>query len=142
MGAFAAAPLLLGGLTVATGVLGYQASVNAGKLSEIEASQKAQQESDAAKEREIDRKRRLVRAISNQTATAAARNIDISSGSARAVALSDIRAAERDQLGDTVNTSRRRRSLLFQGSQAAAQGRLQGAASLLDTGINAYRDFG
>lgn len=140
MGAFAVP--LMAAATVASAGLAYKAQTDAGKLAEIEGKERAEQERQAAQDREIDRKRRLMRALGNQQATAAARNLDINIGSTQAIALHDIKQAERDQLVDTVNTDRRRRSLIFAGNQANRTARIGANASLIDAGMDAYRDFG
>lgn len=136
MGWFAALPALTQfaiGSTVVAGGLQYKASVDAGKAAEIGYKQQAQAERDAAQEREVERKRRLVSALGSQVNAAAAGNVDIGGGSPQAIARRDVQFAQGDYLADTASTQRRARSLLMQGRSAAAQGRLQGYASLVDT---------
>lgn len=139
MGAFAAMPLayqLMIGATVASGAMTAKAASDAGKAQKIELQVAADQERDMAREREVDRRRTLVRALSSQVTTRAAQGLDMS-GSARAIATSDAAQADIGLLTDRVNTSRMATSLRRQGRQAVRQGRLGAGASLLDAGTKA-----
>lgn len=136
MGAFAAMPLAYKMMIAATAASGAMTAVsarNAGKAQQIELNQAAIQEQDAARESELDRRSRLVRALSSQVTTRAAQGIEMS-GSARAIALSDASEADLGLMTDRVNVGRRTTSLRRQGRQAAAQGRIGAASSILDTG--------
>lgn len=124
--------------TVASGLVGAKASIDAGKAQNIAYKQQAQAERDAAQQREVERKRRLIGALGGQVVSAAAGNVDISSGSPRAVAKYDIQQAQRDYLHDTAVTGRRARSLIMAGQAAQQQGYYGAFTSLADSGARAY----
>lgn len=139
MGAFAAMPLaykLLIGATVASSAMAAKSSKDAGKAQEIEFKQAAIQEQDAARESELDRRSRLVRALSSQVTTRAAQGLDMS-GSAQAIAMSDASSADLGLLTERVNVGRRMTSLRAQGREASRQGRIGAATSILDGAVTA-----
>jgi hypothetical protein len=131
---------LMIGATVASGAAAGVSARNAGKAQKIELEQAAIQEQDAARESELERRTRLVRALSSQVTTRAAQGLDMS-GSARAIALSDASEADLGLLTDRVNSQRRATSLRNQGRQAAAQGRIGMFTSILDAGISAGQTY-
>lgn len=119
-------------LTVGSGVMSARASRAAGKAEQARAEMQAKAEGDAARQREIERKRHLLRALSSQQARAAALGLEFS-GSIAGVAERDIQDATNDLLLDRANTRSRQRALRFGGEMARFQGRTQARASLLDT---------
>jgi hypothetical protein len=138
MGAFAALPLaykMMIAATVASGAASARQSVVAGKAQKVEYEVAADQERDAAKARELDRRSRLVRALSSQVTTRAAQGLSME-GSPAAIAQADASAADLAGLTDRVNTSRTTLSLRRQGRQAARSGRISAATTLLDTAVN------
>lgn len=123
--------------TAATGYMSYRSSVEAGKAQNAQAKMAANQEADAAREREIDRRRSLLKALATQTAAAGTAGVSTRSGTALAsLAREQIKEAKNDTLLDTVNTGRERNKLLAMGKNAKMLGRMQGASSLLDTAVN------
>ncbi len=119
------------------GVQAKQAGVAADRATRIEANQ----ERDAARGREIDRRRALLAALASQNAAAGAGGVAFSGGLA-AAARRDVADARRDSLTDTVNTDARVRALRSQGRSARMIGNLGAAKSLLDTGVQGYQSFG
>lgn len=139
-----------GGSAVAGGIalvglgLGVASAVqqrNAGKDQEALLKSQAKNESIAAEQREIERRRSLVRALASQNAAAGAAGIE-TGGSASAIARADIRDAQNDLLYDTYNSSARQRALRSQASNAARIGNTNAAVSLLDTARTAQRELG
>lgn len=136
MGTFALAAIALG-----SGVLAAGAQYRAGKQQEIQYKQEAKQEGDSAKQREIERKRNLLRALASQRATAAAMGAEFS-GSLANIAQVDIEEAATDLAVDSVNSARRQRVLRLSGSEASRAGTVAAAGSLLDSADNAYDKLG
>lgn len=101
----------------------------------------AKQEKDAARGREIERRRGLLQALASQNATAGAQGVAFT-GSKQAIARKDISEARSDLLYDTVNTRRNVRMLKARGSSARQAGDFGAASSLLDSGARAYNTFG
>jgi hypothetical protein len=133
MGAFAAAvPYILEGATVAAGVYSAVQQRNAGIQQQFQYKEQAAQEGDAARQREIDRKRNLLRALASQNAAAGANGISFD-GSAANLARVDIEQSNSDSLIDNVNSGRRGRVLQMGGREARRSGDLAAAGSLLDT---------
>lgn len=104
----------------------------AGKAQEIETQIAAKSEGDAARQREIQRKKNLLRAISSQTASAAAAGVSLE-GSPMSLINLDIAESKEDYDIDSVNTKTRQRALRFQGSNARTGANAAANASLLDT---------
>lgn len=127
-------------LTVAAGTAAAIQQRNAGIAVSNEAKLEAKKEGDAARGREIERRRDLIRAISSQNARAGALGI-ATTGSVGAIARADIRDAQNDLLTDSVNTQTRQSILRSQARNARAQGNLGAVTSLLDTGAKAYKQL-
>jgi hypothetical protein len=136
MGTFALAAIALG-----SGALAAGAQYRAGKVQEIQYKQEAKQEGDQSRQREIDRKRTLLRALASQRASAAAAGADFS-GSLANIAEVDIEEAATDLLVDQVNAGRRQRALRLAGRESSRAGTTAAAGSLLDSGVNAYEKLG
>lgn len=136
MGQFALIAVALAG----TGLAAAQ-QYRSGKLQEYQFKAEAAQEGDAARQREIDRKRNLLRALASQRASAAAGGADFS-GSLGNLARVDIEQAATDLEYDKVNTGRRTRVLRASGKEAAKAGELAAGASLLDGASRTYRAQG
>jgi hypothetical protein len=139
MGAFA--PILLAVTTVASGAASAALQRRSGKLQEIQYKENAKQEGDAAKQREIDRKRNMLRALASQNAAAGASGADFA-GSLQNIARVDIERAATDLNTDRTNTSRRTRVLNASGKEAARSGDIAAAGSLIDTAGQAYKNLG
>lgn len=136
MGQFALAALAIGSGVVAAGM-----QYRSGKLQQIQYKQEAKQEGDQAKQREIERKKNLLRALASQNASAGASGAEFS-GSLSNLARIDIEEAATDLSVDSVNSSRRQRALRLSGKEASKAGTAAAAGSLLDSADNAYDKLG
>lgn len=136
MGTFALAAVALG-----SGVLAAGQQYRAGKQMEIQYKQEAAQEGDQARQREIERKRNLLRALASQRASAAASGANME-GSLANLARVDIEQAATDLEYDQTNTSRRGRVLRGAGREAVRSGTIAAGASLLDSAQNSYKALG
>ena len=110
----------------------------AGKVEEAQSVIDAAAEGDAGRNREILRKRNLLRAISSQVAKAGATGVAFSEGSPARIAQLDIDEATDDLLIDTASTRQAQRSRLSQGRIARFVGNKQSALTLLDTAVRAF----
>lgn len=99
-----------------------------------EAEAQSRREGDAARFREIERRRELVAALANQAAVAGAAGI----GPDLSVMTSDIKAAENDILYDKANTRTEQAMLRARGKNAKRIGTLGAGASLLQGIGSAY----
>lgn len=135
---------IAGGLTVAGAAAGissaYQAR-EAGKVANAEYKLQAVQEGDAARGREIERRRSLLSSLATQNAVAGAQGVGIQ-GSNAAIAGADIRNARNDLMIDTANTKTRQNLLRARGSNAQKAGNAQAISSLIDTAITTYKKLG
>lgn len=130
MGQFAMPALIA--LTAVSGVVQYKAQQDAGKVASAEAKLAARKEGDAARAREIERRRALVRSLASQNAQAGAYGI-ATEGSPRAIAYGDVTQFQNDLLTDTVNTKNQQNLYRTQGKNARASARIGGVTTLLDT---------
>lgn len=119
--------------TVATGVSSARASRAAGKAQQAETEIAARAEGDAARQREIERKKNLMRAISSQQAFAGAAGVSARTGSPASLINLDIAEANADRDVDNLNSKTRQRALRFQGANARAAGNAAARTTLLDT---------
>ncbi len=119
--------------TVGAGVASARNTRAAGKAHEIETKIAAQAEGDAARQREIERKRNLLRSISSRQAYAAAAGVKDNEGSQASLINLDIAEAGKDSVVDNTNTKVRQRALNFQGANARSGANSAARASLLDT---------
>lgn len=110
-----------------------RSSRNAAKATEIQYEEQAKDEASAARDRELERRRRLVSALSSQAASAGAAGIDQSVGTRKAIAINDIKASETENVTDAARSNRRSRYYRQAGSNAAAQSDLQAAGTVLNT---------
>lgn len=132
----AAVPYIVAAATVGSAYAGIRSSRNAAKATEIQYQEQAKDEQSAARDREIERRRNLVRALSSQAAAAGAAGIDPSVGTRKAIAITDIKNANTDSLVDRSRSNRRSLLLRQAGSNARAQGNLQAAGTALDAGAS------
>lgn len=132
MGA-AAVPLLVG-LTVASTAYSVKQSIDAGKIANAEAKIAANREGDAARQREIERRRALLRSLGSQAAGAGARGIDPNATLANA----DIQYATDDLFTDRSNTAQTQAMLRLQGQNAKRAGKVGAVTSLLDGATGVY----
>lgn len=124
--------------SVYTGVASSQAARSAGQAQKQQYKLESRQEGDAARQREIERRRALLTALSSQNAAAAAGGILLPT----AVAERDIRQAASDLSYDRANTATRQNILKVGGQNAVIQGNALATASLLDTAVNTYNTYG
>jgi hypothetical protein len=102
-------------------------------MQQAQAEINANAEGDAARARETQRKKLLLRAISSQVAEAGASGIRFSEGSPEQIARLDIDESRRDIEFDRANTLQRQRGLRSQGRAARIAGNARAASTLLDT---------
>lgn len=121
-------------LSTYAGVTAAKEQRRAGKFAEAQAGIDAKAEGDAARQREIERKRGLMRALSSQVASAGARGVGLE-GSLAQIAQLDIARSREDIDIDTANTKARQAALRQQGRAARAAGNTQARLTLLDTAI-------
>lgn len=142
MGAFAVAvPYVLGAASIATGVYSAMQTKAAGQQQAAEFASEGKQEADAAREKEIGRRKTLLRALASQNAASGAAGADMS-GSLGNYARIDIEAANNDLLVDNVNTSRRTRVLRGSAREALGSAGARAVGSILDGAATTYRAFG
>lgn len=128
-----ALPFIYLGATVAAGGASYVSQRRAGALQQIAYKEQAKDEEFAARDREIERRRRLVQAIASQNAEAGALGLDPATGSRRAMLLEDTRRARLDDLTDRAMNTRRSTSLRSAGRESRRQSNIQGGVTLLNT---------
>lgn len=126
--------------TVYGGVTAAREQRRAGRFAEAQANIDAAAEGDAARQREIERKRMLRRALSSQIASAGAGGIAFEGSAARAAQL-DIDEAIKDLTIDRANTRQRQSSLRSQGRAARFAGKQQARMTLLDTAARTATSF-
>jgi hypothetical protein len=135
---------LAGGLAIASAGLGVMSAVQeraAGKAERGALNLQAKQAGDAARAREIERKRDLLKALATQNAAAGAQGVAFS-GSKAAIARTDIRQAATDLLADTANTRTQQRILRTRGANAQKAGNMKALTSLVDTATDLYKAGG
>jgi hypothetical protein len=121
--------LLVAGAGAATAVAHHRA----GEFQAIQYREQAQQETDANRDREIERRRRLVAALASQNAEAGAFGTAPGVGSRAAIALSDARRAQYESLADRAGTGRRSLMLRSSAKESRRQGNTLALASAIDT---------
>lgn len=124
----AAVPILIA-TTIASGVYSAQQQKAAGKAANAEAQIAANREGDAAKKREIERRRALLRAIASQNAAAGAGGVAVNAATLGA----DLMYATDDLMTDRSNTLQTQSLLRLQGANAKRAGKVGAITTLLDT---------
>ena len=104
----------------------------AGRNAEAQANIDANAEGDAARQREIERKKGLARAFSSQLAQAGATGIAFSEGSPAKIAQLDIAEAVSDTRIDNASSKQRQSSLRSQGRAARFIGDNRSTVALID----------
>lgn len=135
---------IAGGLALAGAAAGIYGAVQqhqAGEAQKAQLNAQAKTEAVAAQQREIERRRNLIRALSSQNAAAGAAGIT-TDGSVGAIMRRDIKDNQNDLLFSGVNTASRQRALRSEASNAARIGNANAATSLLDTAGKTYRALG
>jgi hypothetical protein len=142
MGVFAPAiPYVLGAVSVGAGVYSAVQQRQAGQMQAVQYAQEGKQEADSARQKEIDRRKTLLRALASQNAAAGAAGASME-GSLGNLARVDIEAANNDLLTDSVNSSRRSRVLRASGREALGAAGARATGSLIDSANAGYRNFG
>lgn len=126
MGTFA--PLIITALAAGASA---KTQSNTRKEQRIQLEQRAKGEEDSARDRQIERRRRLIRALASQQASAPERGVSIASGSPQAIALDDIRLASLDESTDRAQSRRRILNLRRAGVNATRTGRAEATTTLL-----------
>lgn len=123
------------------GLTGAQAygQVQAGKAQSAELKMAQREEEMAAKDRSIERRKRLIDALASQSVMAPVRGISTASPSLVAQVGQDVREAGFEQLTDEGMTSARRRNLGLQARNARRAGYIGAGTSLLEGGYRAAR---
>ena len=118
--------------TIGAGLLTAKAQQDSGRAQQYQMQAQARTEAVAAKSRELDRRRDLIKALASQNAAAGAGGVE-ASGSIGGIIRRDIRDASNDLLTENANTTARQRALQNAGRNARAQGDLMATATLFDT---------
>ena len=107
------------------------ASIQAGKAKQQAYERDAEREEFAAKDKEIQRKKRLVAALATQNAVRGAQNVAAFSGSSLNLMNQDVETFEYDQSMGAANLAMKRQSLLEEGKAARRYGYASAANTLL-----------
>ena len=108
------------------------ASIQAGRAKEQAYERDADRETFAAKDKEIQRKKRLVAALATQNAVRGAQNVAAFSGSSLNLMNQDVETFEYDQSMGAANLAMKRQSLLEEGKAARRYGYQSAANTLLN----------
>jgi hypothetical protein len=127
--------------SIGTGVMAAQSAKAAGAAQADQYKAEARQEADSARQREVLRRRDLLKALSSQNAAAGAAGVGVV-GSVANIGLKDIKYAAEDLLVDRVNSKRGIGILNTAATNAVRSGNLSAAASLLDTAAGVGMTFG
>ena len=123
---------ILAGATAATGAYSAVASHNAGIEASNQTKMQARTDADAAAQRELERRRSLMRSLASQNAAAGAGGVE-TSGSIGGMIRSDIRYNQNDLSIDAANNSARQQALASQARAEKRRGDAGAVTSLLDT---------
>lgn len=129
------------GTTLASGAMSAISARNAGVAQSNELKYQAYTEGLAAKQREIDRRRDLMKALSSQNAATGAGGIELG-GSFGGIIRRNIKDNQSDLLVDAAGVSARQQAMLLAAKNAKAQGNMQAVTSLLDTAGKVYNQLG
>jgi len=127
-------------VSAAAGIYSAAQQKRAGALMENNIKVQARSEADAATQREIDRRKDLLRALSSQNASAGASGIE-TGGSFGGIVRRNIAENQNDLLISNANTQVRQRALASQASNAVEQGNAAAATSLMDTIGKTYKSI-
>jgi len=130
MGQFLAA-LAVGEIAAVATALTAVTAVSAGNARKSEYKMQARQEEFASKDREVQRRKRLVSALASQNAYRGATGVRAFEGSSAAVMNSDRDQFEYDQTMGAANISMTQQSLLTSGKYAQQSGYMSAGASML-----------
>lgn len=132
MGVFAAYPVLAA-LTVATTAAAVHSQRQAAGAQQVEIDLAKRQESQAAQDREVQRKRRVVALLGSQSSAAAAAGL-AQSGSVGNISLVDARRASEDSMVADLNTRQRIDALSRRRNTIDRQSRNRTATTILGSG--------
>lgn len=107
------------------------ASARAGRAKEAAYKRDAEREEFAAKDREIQRKQRLLAAMATQNAVRGAQGIRAFEGSSKHMMEQDVETFEYDQSMGAANLAMKKQSLLESGKAARQYGYASAASTLL-----------
>jgi hypothetical protein len=142
MGQFAAAiPYIVGAASIGSGVYSAMQQRASGQEIALQYKETEKQEGDAARQREIDRRKNLLRALASQNAEVGAAGAEFS-GSIGNAARVDIEQAADDSLVDEVNVARNARVARLSGREARRAGNARAATSLVDSAYTGYKRLG
>ena len=117
------------------------ASIQAGRAKEQAYQRDADRETFAAKDKEIQRKKRLVAALATQNAVRGAQNVAAFQGSSLNLMNQDVETFEYDQDMGAANLAMKRQSLIEEGKAARRYGYTSAAGTLLNA-AQTSRDIG
>lgn len=117
------------------------ASIQAGRAKEEAYKRDADRETFAAKDKEIQRKKRLVAALATQNAVRGAQGVRAFEGSSLNLMNQDVETFEYDQSMGAANLAMKRQSLLEEGKAARRYG-YQSAGNTLLNAFQTSRDIG
>ena len=109
-------------------------NVRAGQAQQVNYQMQARQEEFAAKDREVQRRKRLVASLASQNAVRGASGVRAFEGSPAAMMQSDIDAAAYDNTMADANLGMKKQSLLTSGKYAQQSGYMSAGSSLLNYG--------
>lgn len=125
------------GTTLASGAMSAISARNAGIAQDQQYKYQAYTEGLAAKQREIERRRDLLRSLSSMNAQAGVGGVE-TGGSIGGIIMRNIRENQNDLLTNDANLSATRSALRAAGANAKQAANTQAALSLLDTAKNVY----
>ena len=112
------------------------ASIQAGRAKQQAYERDADRETFAAKDKEIQRKKRLVAALATQNAVIGAQNVAAFQGSSLNLMNQDVETFEYDQDMGAANLAMKRQSLLEEGKAARRYGYQSAGNTLLNAAQN------
>jgi len=129
------------GAIIGAGVLQASAQRNLGKLQEQRYKEQADQELSASRDREIERRRRLISALASQSAEGGVLAAAPGVGSRAAIAMADAKRAGYEGLADRATTGRRSLLLRRAGKEARKQGNVAALGTVLGTARDALAAY-
>jgi len=127
-------------LAIGTGAQ-IRSTQNTAKAQAIQYKEQAKDEQSAARDREIERKRRLISSLSAQAAEAGATGVDPTVGTRKAIAIDSVAEGGYDSQTDSARTNRRSLLLKSAAKDVRSAADLQSAGLALNAGAQAV-DFG
>lgn len=120
---------------------GVYSAVSQGEAQDAQAKAQANQEQEAARGREIQRRRQLIQALASQSAAAGAKGA-APSGSIAGMAGADVAYERQDSLFDTSRSNTLQDVLRARGRNARVGGYVNAGGSLMDSLSSGYKTFG